>query len=118
MSKTPEIRPANKADVLAFQDHVYRESFRGLTVRLDDEIVGICGILHSQPHQAFSVITDELRQHPKAIMKASRLFKDMLNRYEQAIYAIASDKERNATGFLEHLGFNHVEGKVYQWPIQ
>lgn len=96
---------------------MYKESFKGIVADQDGEILGIAGVLHTATLQAFSNISDELRKHPKMLILAARQFRDILNSYQQDIYALASDQEKNAAGYLEYVGFEHHKGSIYKWPI-
>jgi hypothetical protein len=111
------LRPATKADVIAFRGKPYRESFKGIVGELDGEIVGIGGVLHTQVLQAFSSMKDEARKHPRDLILAARMFRDVLNSYNSPIFAEASEKEKNSTGYLEYVGFEHYDKRIYRWPI-
>ena len=76
-------------------------------------VIGIAAVLHTSPLQAFSTVTDELRKHPRVFILAAKQFRDILNSYNSPIYAEASSKEKNATGYLEYVGFEHYNGRVY-----
>lgn len=113
-----QLRAANKADIIAWRGKPYRESFRGIVADLDGEIIGIAGVLHANQLQAFSEITDELRKHPKTLVLAAREFRDILNSYDYPIYAQASEEEKNSAGFLEYVGFEHYQKRIYKWAQQ
>lgn len=110
------IRPATKKDIIAYRGEVYPESFKGIVIESDGEIIGIGGVINTNPLQAFSNITDKLRKSPKTLVKAARLFRDLLNSYQYDIYAYASEEEVNAMGYLEYIGFEHYDKRVYKWP--
>lgn len=112
------LRPATKADIIAYRGKPYRESFRGIVAELEGEVVGVAGVLHTSPPQAFSNIRDALRAHPKTLILGVREFRKILNSYDSQIYAIANEKEKNSTGFLEYVGFEHFNKRIYRWPIQ
>lgn len=113
-----QLRPALKEDVIAFRGEPYSESFKGIVADMDGEIVGIAGVLHTPQLQAFSSIKDELRKHPKMLILAAREFRKILDSYNYQIYAMASESEKNSTGYLEYVGFEHHHGRIYKWPIQ
>lgn len=112
----PIIRPATKADVIAFRGKPYDESFKGVVADLDGEIIGIAGVLHTEHLQAFSTIEDELKKYPKILVLAAREFRNILNSYQSTIYALASCKEKNSKGFLKYIGFERYTGRLYKWP--
>lgn len=113
-----KLRPAKKADIIAYRGKPYAESFRGIVADQEGEIIGVAGVLHTSTLQAFSNIKDELRKHPKVLVLAARKFRDILNSYNSDIYAIANENEKNAAGYLEYVGFEHHHGSIYKWPIQ
>ena len=109
------IRAATKADIIAYRGKVYPESFKGIVVDFDGEIVGIGGVINTSPLQAFSNITDKLRKSPKTSVKAARLFRKLLNSYSYDIYAYASEQEVNAIGYLKYIGFEYFNERIYKW---
>lgn len=113
-----DIRPANKADIMAYRGKVYKESFRGIVAEIDGKVVGIAGVLHTQPLQAFSNVLPELKKRPKALIMAAREFRKILNSYDSPIYAVADEKEKNSTGYLEYVGFEPYQKRIYRWPTR
>jgi len=109
------IRAANRDDIIAWRGEPYKESFRGIVVEVDGVVIGIGGVLHAAQLQAFSEITDELRKRPRLSVLAAREFRKVLNQYDYPIYAGASEKEVNAGGYLEYIGFEHYKERIYRW---
>ena len=96
---------------------------RGLTVVKGGVPIGVAGVLHTSPPQAFSVMSDELREHPKTIVRFIRGFEEFLAKHYSSVVAIASSKENNAPACLVRAGFNFLEynrdgEEIYQWQIQ
>jgi len=94
---------------------------RGIAAEIDGEVVGVAGVLHGDPPQAFSAMDDRLRPYPKTIMRAARIFRTVLDHYN-LVYAVASAHERNSGAFLERVGFNYshttYQGRTYLWLKQ
>lgn len=115
MSKTPKIRPLKKSDLGEFDSMGF--TVRGYAVELDGKVIGIAGVLHTRPLQAFGQIKDELRKYPKTIMKVIKMFKSILESYDMPVYAIACKKEYNSTKVLERIGFEfshkNEQGRFY-----
>jgi hypothetical protein len=111
-----KIRPLNRDDLKEFVHMGF--TVRGLAVELDGEVVGIAGVLHSYPIQAFSRMDDKLRKYPKTIVKVIKMFKAIVDKYDSPIYAIASEKEHNSTKVLERIGFEffykNEKGRFYR----
>lgn len=81
----------------------------------DGEVLGIGAVMMGYPMQAFSTISDEAKQHKRDIVKAVRLYRDLLNEYDSPIFAKPNPEEKTAVGFLKHVGFEYVGDGVYQW---
>jgi len=111
----PVIRPIRKNDVIAYRGKMYNESFRGLAVELDGEVIGIAGVLHTPVLQAFSMIKDEMRKYPKSLVKAAQYFRTILAEYDSPVYAKPSPDEKNPERYLEYVGFKRFNGSLYEW---
>jgi hypothetical protein len=117
------IRPTVATDLQHLNVETFGNTARGLTVEKDGKPIGVAGVLHSSPFQAFSVMDDELRKHPKIIVKFIRGFEDFLSRHYTRVVAIASSGENKAPACLVRAGFNFFgfdkDGEeVYQWQQQ
>ena len=84
-------------------------------MELDGEVIGVAGVLHTPVLQAFSMIKDKLRDYPKVLVKAGKVFRDILNKYDSPVYAIASPNEKNSMRYLEVVGFEQFDGRLYRW---
>jgi len=113
------IRPVKRTDILALCGQSYAQSLRGLAIEHDGETVGLAGVLHTNPLQCFSEMTDRLRDSPRTIVKTAIQLRDILDSYAADIYAIASEEEPTASRFLEYVGFKYInsthQGELYQW---
>jgi hypothetical protein len=109
--KTPHVRPINRNDLSKFNHH--GETVRGFVIEIDGEVEAVYGIIHTVPLQAFSEISEEMKKYPKTIMRAILSFKDILNQYNNTIYAIPSPEHPNSSKVLERVGFKLING-VYQ----
>lgn len=117
-SKTPVIRPATRRDVLAWRGDLYFASLRGLAAEIDGEVVGVCGVLHTYPMQAFMEISPRMKSHKRALVQGIRAFREILDKYHEPIFCVASENEQTADAFIRHVGFTHLEGRIYQWKPQ
>lgn len=114
------IAPARRIDVIEMEGEPFDEAMRGIAIYSEEEgLLGYAGVLHTNPLQAFSKMRDGLRKSPKTIVRAAKVFRDVLNKYDQEVIAIASEHEKNAPRFLEFIGFkykltNHL-GRIYSW---
>lgn len=119
-SKTLTIRPTVATDLQHLKVRTFGASVRGQTIELDGVPVGVAGVLHQVPPQAFSVIGDELRDYPKMIVKFIQQFESFLERNYERVYAVASSGEKNAPSCLRRAGFKFLKmdtnnQEVFQW---
>lgn len=95
---------------------------RALVIEDDGKPVAIVGVLHTEPMQCFSVMTDPVRRSPKTIVKVALRLRQMLDSYTGTVYALADKNEPNAPRFLKFIGFEYfnttVQGEIYRWRKQ
>jgi len=119
-SKTLTIRPMVATDLQHLNVPTFGASVRGQAIELDGVPVGVAGVLHQAIPQAFSVMSDDLRKHPKMIVKFIKQFESFLERNYTRVFAVASSGEKNAPTCLRRAGFEFVEmnrdgQEVFQW---
>lgn len=96
---------------------MYPESV-GRTVRAfaavdGDRVLGIGGTFIEQNKTiVFANLTDELRSHRRALIAGVRR---VLGSVRGNAYALCDTSIPAADGFLEHFGFTHLTGEVYEW---
>lgn len=94
-------------------------SGRVLSVKLGDRAVGVCGVLHGPDFQAFSVISDELREYPMGIARAGKKLVELIKSYNSRVIAVADSGIDRSGAFLRYLGFDYhgvSDGKeLYIW---
>lgn len=113
------IRPAVRLDIEKY-DILKQRTLRAMVWDAGGNIIGIAGVFHSSPPQAFFKLTDELRRFPMLIVKgALGAFRKIINLYDVPVYAIADDNETDPGSFLEKVGFvfyqNTISGRYYLW---
>jgi hypothetical protein len=116
-SKKVNIRELRKADIIEFYGKPFAESMRGFAVDLDGELVGVAGVVYTDPIMVFSEMKDSLRKYPKTIMKTAHRLKSILNKYESSLYAFANEDEKNSVNFLKRVGFVQLEDGVFKWQV-
>lgn len=89
---------------------------KGFAALRDGEPLCIGGVYHSHDRTVvFANVKPEMRAYPIAGMKLARKVMEMVKSLGVTVYAMA-DCDVEASGrFLEHLGFKHLEGVVYEW---
>lgn len=122
-SNRVQIQTITKRDLLRFNNgEPYEHSIRGLSVKRDDDILAVAGVMHTPYLQVFSQMTDEMYKHPIIIMKTAKRLLGIMNMYDEPLYALASNKEKRSDEFLQHLGFEFInendDGRFYKWQKQ
>lgn len=101
------IEPANIKHAKEFYGDQYTKSFKGYVALLDGKVVGIGGISFSKNNMMlFSDIKDELRPYKRDIVKGVYILKDMVEKINYPVVAIASKEERLSEKLLDRLGFS------------
>lgn len=118
-----KIRNITRADIHQFNDgEDFAKSLRGIAVERDGEVLAIAGVLHTNPPQVFSNMTDDMRNYPVMIMKTAKRLLRILKLYDVDLYAWASNEERDSESFLSHLGFEYAgtndDGRYFKWQRQ
>ena len=90
-------------------------SVQGIAAELDGEVIGVAGVAYSKPMQWFSVIRDELKRHPRCMVKAMRQMRVLLDDLDVPVFATSDEDEDTAHEFLTHVGFIEIDKGVYQW---
>jgi hypothetical protein len=109
-----EIRPATAADVEEFYGRPPLFSMRGFVGVKDGVVIGLGGVYRMDDHYiAFSDLKPEAREHLTYVLRAAKEVIKLMNNYDE-VFAYPSEAEKNAAGFLEHLGFTQC-GKLYRW---
>jgi hypothetical protein len=105
---TPIIRPITAADHAEVIPEDFRQTVRGYVAELDGKIVGVMGVLHCTPPLAFGKMWPELREHPRTVLQAIKLFRNMLVKHYTYVVADADIAETNSPAVLLRVGFTQV----------
>lgn len=113
------LRPATRGDLARFYGCV-PASMKAIVAEHEGVIVGVAGLRYcGDKLLAFSELRESMRSHKKAILRAGRMLCRLMQDAKAPIYAVASKNEKNAAGFLRHLGFEFAmdseDGEVYRW---
>ena len=116
---TIHLRPLKKADWKHFYDNPLQETVRGIVAETDEgELVGIGGVIYSQPLQCFSTIYRPMRQQRRVMVEAVRQIREILNKFAVPVYARVQADEPTSPGFLKHIGFRRVSEDIFVWETQ
>jgi hypothetical protein len=101
------------ADVDAFYRDRPVETIRAIVIKLDAEPAAIIGLAKEPDRdRAFSEYLPALKPHLKsmAVLRAIKAFMRWVESSKVPVYAISE-----GTGLLERLGFQRVNGEVFEW---
>ena len=93
---------------------------RGLVGYVDGEMVAMSGLCFYETHvEAFCELKEPAYRHKKTLVKAGWRLVEMMKEFGGPVVAAADDNEKNAGGFLMHLGFEYAETfdgmEMYTW---
>lgn len=81
-----------------------------------DKPVGVAGIIHTTPLQAFSVLDFDTKENARFIVEVVREFRELLRQYEPLpVYAIPATDRDTAAAFLRYVGFEKIEDGLFRW---
>ena len=110
------IRALKRQDVIDMYGRTVWASMRGFTAELEGRVIGVAGIAFAKPLQCFCALDDEMKDHPREIVKAVRIVRELLNDVDLPVYATPDEYETTADQFLKHVGFVPISEGMYQWP--
>lgn len=93
-----------------------RRTCRGWAVLDGETVIGVAGFYREGVgNLIFTVITDELRQHPRVIVGLAKRILVLLMKSGLPVFAVCDRSVEASQRFLEHFGFVGVNDEVYQW---
>lgn len=91
-------------------------SARVISIVDGEKVLGFAGLYPDKSRQiAFMEISDELRNHPRLIVKASRIFMRWVRESKLPTHALCDEEIKRAAEFLEHFGFKRIYKEVFSW---
>jgi hypothetical protein len=115
---TPIIRLAKASDLDRFYPDGDLLTVRGWAFDLNGDVLGVFGLMYTSPVQAFSTISQELKAHPKVIIKAAKMLSEFMAKCDHDIIAIADEDEPTSMRFLAHIGFVRTHERYFKWPTR
>lgn len=101
-----KIEPATMAHAKEFYGDRYTKSFKGYVALIDDTVVGIGGLsFEHETMMLFSDMKEELRPFKRDIVKSMHTLKDMVDKTNYPIVAVADKREALSEKILGRLGF-------------
>jgi hypothetical protein len=109
------IRPLTMEDLAQWwPDVVVPHTVRGFVAQLGDRIMGVAFLMY-QPNvvAAYAEMVPEGQQYPLSIMRMVKKMKALMATVNAPIFTLADEAYPNSRAFLEHVGFEHVNGRQY-----
>lgn len=108
--------PADPEMVAKYHEEGLPKTCRAIAATDGERILGIAGLYFTDEHQiVFSTISEELKKHPRVILRAAKRLLGM-TRQGVPVIAVPDAGIAKSRGFLEHLGFAELPGTgVYEW---
>ena len=107
-----EIRPATTEHFERIRSKPEKTA-RAFAVVRGKDVLGIGGVYRDGATLVmFSELTDELRKDKRSLVKLVRAVKPMLR---PRTLALADPDIEGSDVLLEHMGFEPLEGRIYQW---
>jgi len=117
-----KIRPMVSTDLKDLDLLTHGHTVRGHVAEEDGVPVAATGVLHTDPFYAFAQMSDEMRKHPRDVVRVIRGFENFLGTYYKTVYAVADVDESNAPAVLRRAGFKYyqtnTQGDIYVWNKQ
>lgn len=87
-----------------------------VAVKDDTEVVGTAGV-YTDHHRAvmYADLSDTVRSDKRSMVKAIRMLRPMVERMKMPVHALADPDIPHSAVLLEHIGFKHLTGELYQW---
>jgi len=110
-----EIKPATRETLERFYGKQPDATVCAWVAEQDGVLLGCGGIAFRGPAlEVFSDFGDELKRHPKYILKAARIILKKAAEYRRPVFALRNKDEPTADAFLRRLGFE-PKGDLYKW---
>lgn len=110
------IVPATKEILERHYPHGAGKTVRAIAAVKDGRVIGVAGAyLLPAGLAVFGEFTDELKAHPRAMLRGWKTLRSMLDQSRLPAYVFCDRTFEAAERFLDHLGFQRIEGDIYQW---
>lgn len=111
-----ELVPATKEHIEAMYGETQGRTVRAIAAVEDGKVLGVGGIYQTAGNTViFANLSDELRKRPRKLVEASRI---VLRWIEGNAHAICDPQIKTAQNFLEHYGFQKMEGDLWHRPYR
>jgi len=108
-----EIVPATAEHVLALYSEPPGRTLRAVAAVDGGRVLGVAGTYKDGDNTiVFAKMTDELRADKRAIVAG---YRKVMRLFGRRVFAVCDTTIPAAAGFLEHMGFQQMEGEVYVW---
>lgn len=111
-----KVVPATYDMVRSFYGHGLAHSMRALAAVRGEEVLGVVGVYPEHGRQViFMDVKDELRSHPMAFARGSKVVMRWLRESRMPTHAMCDETIEAAERFLERLGFRRIHKQLFEW---
>jgi hypothetical protein len=111
------VRPATAADVSAFYGRTLPVTVRAWVAEADGSVEMVAGYANRGEYtEVFSDSTDAIRANKFGIARAAKQIMAEVEKHAGRPLIAAAESE-NSRRALEFLGFEHLNGDAYIWPL-
>jgi hypothetical protein len=109
------IRPLTADDLKSWWPDVsLPRTVRGFVAEHEGRIMGLAGVMYLPSRiLGFAEMVQEGQQYPLTIMRMAHRMRTLLRSIHSPVFAEADERYPNSPAFLEHIGFEHVQGALY-----
>lgn len=116
MAQPIEIVPATREMIAEHYGDVPGRTMRAIAAVKDGRVIGVAGAcLLPAGQMVFGEFTDELKAHPRAMLKGWKVLRALLDQSGLPAYTLCDRTFEAAERFLRHLGFEKYAGEIYVW---
>lgn len=123
MGEVLEIVPTNAEFLEKFYGMRPPMRLKSITVLKDGEPIAVAGTYFEKEQSGYGhyiLFMDllegiELQGNKRTLVKAYRILMNQLRDKKFPVYSLADPQIEGSTTLLEHLGFEHMNGDIYQW---
>lgn len=110
-----EIVPATTELLQRFYGEKPKRSQKAVVALKDDRVIGVAGVYVDDERQVmFADLTEDIRQDKRAVIRGIRAVMRLAGE-RLPVHALADPEIDGSEVLLEHMGFRHLQDRIYEW---